>query len=77
MHWEGARGRLPRHGAGRATGGAYWTRTVYLLTTTAGPYFERFGFVRTARGDVPQALARSAEFAHACPASATCLSFAL
>jgi len=26
MHWEGARGRLPRHGAGRATGGAHTGR---------------------------------------------------
>lgn len=51
--------------------------TVYLLTTTAAPYFETFGFVRTSRADVSEALARSAEFAHACPASATCLSFRL
>jgi amino-acid N-acetyltransferase len=46
---------------------------VYLLTTNAAPYFQRFGFVVTPRSDVPDALARSVEFEAACPASATCL----
>jgi amino-acid N-acetyltransferase len=46
---------------------------VFLLTTTAAPYFRKLGFVVTERADVSFALAASAEFAHACPASATCL----
>jgi amino-acid N-acetyltransferase len=50
---------------------------VFLLTTTAGPYFERLGFVAMPRADVPPILARSTEFARVCPASATCLAYAL
>jgi amino-acid N-acetyltransferase len=56
---------------------AQGVNAVYLLTTTAAPYFEKFGFVVTPRADVRGALARSAEFAHACPASATCLIYRL
>jgi amino-acid N-acetyltransferase len=50
--------------------------SVYLLTTTAGAYFERFGFVASARAMAAAEIACSAEFAHACPASATCLRLA-
>jgi amino-acid N-acetyltransferase len=46
---------------------------VYLLTTTAASYFERFGFSAADRDSVPRALALSPEFARACPASAACL----
>jgi amino-acid N-acetyltransferase len=45
-------------------------RSIYLLTTTADDYFPRFGFAPTERAQVPAALHASAEFAHACPASA-------
>ncbi|HEU4699210.1 MAG TPA: arsenic resistance N-acetyltransferase ArsN2 [Gemmatimonadales bacterium] len=45
-------------------------RDVYLLTTTAEHYFPRLGFVRLAREAAPAALAASAEFRGACPASA-------
>ncbi len=45
---------------------------VYLLTTTAGDFFPRLGFVPTSRGGVPPELAASEEFARACPASAAC-----
>jgi amino-acid N-acetyltransferase len=41
-----------------------------LLTTTAADFFARFGFMRIARGDAPESLRASAEFQHACPASA-------
>ena len=51
-------------------------RRVFLLTTTAGSYFERLGFVPTERSKVPPPLALSVEFAHACAASATCLAYA-
>jgi amino-acid N-acetyltransferase len=45
-------------------------RSLYLLTTTAGEYFPRFGFARVDRDAAPAAVRRSREFAEACPASA-------
>jgi amino-acid N-acetyltransferase len=50
---------------------------VYVLTTTASDHFSGLGFVPADRATVPTALARSVEFASACPASARCLVFAL
>jgi N-acetylglutamate synthase-like GNAT family acetyltransferase len=44
--------------------------TLYLLTTTAGDYFPRFGFTRVDRGTAPDAVRRSREFAEACPDTA-------
>ncbi|HEY4733350.1 MAG TPA: arsenic resistance N-acetyltransferase ArsN2 [Gemmatimonadaceae bacterium] len=44
---------------------------VYLLTTTAEDYFPRFGFSRTTRSAVPEAVKASAEFRGACPDTAT------
>lgn len=43
---------------------------VFLLTTTAGEYFPRFGFTRTTRAAVPEAVKSSAEFRGACPDTA-------
>ena len=43
---------------------------VYLLTTTAGTYFPRFGFIRITREQVPATVQQSIEFRGACPASA-------
>jgi amino-acid N-acetyltransferase len=43
---------------------------VFLLTTTAGRYFPRFGFEPITRDDVPGAVRESIEFREACPASA-------
>jgi len=43
---------------------------VYLLTTTAEKYFPRFGFSRTTRAAVPEAVKASAEFRGACPDTA-------
>lgn len=43
---------------------------LYLLTTTAENYFPRFGFNRTARSAVPEAVRTSAEFRGACPDTA-------
>ena len=43
---------------------------LYLLTTTAEHYFPRFGFTRTTRSAVPDALKASAEFQGACPDTA-------
>ncbi len=46
---------------------------LYLLTTTAAPFFERHGFGRTARNGVPAAIAASTQFQGLCPATAICL----
>ena len=43
---------------------------LYLLTTTAENYFPRFGFTRTTRAAVPDAVKTSAEFRGACPDTA-------
>jgi amino-acid N-acetyltransferase len=45
-------------------------RTVYLLTTTAERWFQRFGFEPTSRAEVPEAVKSSVEFREICPASA-------
>jgi N-acetylglutamate synthase-like GNAT family acetyltransferase len=46
---------------------------VYLLTTAAQAYFERFGFAATARDRVPEAVRNCWEFRTGCPASAVCM----
>ena len=46
---------------------------VFLLTTTAAGFYRRFGFRDVERARVPEAVARSREFAMVCPASAACL----
>ncbi len=51
--------------------------SVVLLTTTAGGYFPRLGFVPTARDNVPAELRASKEFASVCPTSAAVLTLAL
>ncbi len=43
---------------------------VYLLTTTAAHYFQKFGFAATTRDAVPSEVAATDEFTSACPASA-------
>lgn len=47
--------------------------TLYLLTTTAAPFFADRGYVETPRTDVPDAIGRTAEFEDLCPAAATCM----
>lgn len=51
-------------------GSAQNMRSMYLLTTTAAPFFERIGFVRIDRNDVPAEVQAAPEFATICPASA-------
>lgn len=46
-------------------------KALYLLTTTAERYFPSFGFVKTTRDAVPDAVKGTVEFREACPASAT------
>jgi amino-acid N-acetyltransferase len=50
---------------------------VFLLTTTAAPFFEALGFNAVSRAAAPAALAATAEFAAACPATAACLCLSL
>jgi amino-acid N-acetyltransferase len=50
---------------------------VYLLTTTAAGFYARFGFEPFPRAGVPDAVARSPEFASVCPSSATCLALSI
>ncbi len=45
---------------------------IYLLTTTAADFYDRFGFAPWPRAAVPPAVASCREFATACPASAAC-----
>jgi protein-tyrosine-phosphatase/N-acetylglutamate synthase-like GNAT family acetyltransferase len=45
---------------------------VYLLTTTAADFYQRFGFTAFPRAEVPAAVAACAEFASICPSSAAC-----
>jgi amino-acid N-acetyltransferase len=44
---------------------------LYLLTTTAEPYFGRLGYQPIERSAVPAAIARTHEFTTACPSTAT------
>ena len=46
---------------------------VYLLTTTAGDFFPRFGFTPIARAQMDPALESSEELRGACPASAVAM----
>lgn len=52
-------------------------KALYLLTTTAERYFPSFGFVKTGRDTVPDAIKQSVEFREACPASATVMTLEL
>ena len=45
-------------------------RSIYLLTTRAAPFFERIGFARIDRHEVPAEVQAAPEFATICPASA-------
>lgn len=45
-------------------------RSVYLLTTTAGDYFPRFGFTPVDRDAAPDAVRGSREFSDPCPSTA-------
>lgn len=72
----GERGRgtgLALVGDRLATARANGLASVYLLTTTAGPLFRRFGFADAERASAPAALAASPEFSALCPSSATCM----
>jgi amino-acid N-acetyltransferase len=65
---SGVGGRLVEEILERATGQG--VREIYLLTTTAEEYFPRFGFTRSSRAQVPEAVRASREFQGACPDTA-------
>lgn len=46
-------------------------RSVYLLTTTAAPFFERLGYSRVDRACAPATIQATREFISLCPATAT------
>jgi amino-acid N-acetyltransferase len=46
---------------------------IFLLTTTAAPFFEKLGFRRIARDAVPPSVAKSPEFTTLCPESAVAM----
>jgi N-acetylglutamate synthase-like GNAT family acetyltransferase len=48
-------------------------RNLYLITTTAAPFFERLGFEPVQREAVPEGIRKSPEFASICPTSAAVL----
>ena len=60
--------RLTEEAIARAR--ALGSPAVYLLTTTAGGFFPRFGFAPITRDEVPESVKASVEFRSACPASA-------
>ena len=45
-------------------------QSLYLLTTTAGEYFPRFGFSIVDRESAPERVRQSREFSEACPSTA-------
>ncbi len=50
---------------------------VYLLTLSAAPFFERRGYARVERSQVPEAVAGTPEFRSLCPVTAVALRRAL
>lgn len=46
---------------------------LYLLTTTATPFFRDRGYAVADRADVPAQIRRSRQFTDLCPESATCM----
>ena len=50
---------------------------LFLLTTTAAPYFARRGFETVDRGTAPAPMTKSAQFASLCPSTATCMALFL
>ncbi|MBC8751403.1 MULTISPECIES: arsenic resistance N-acetyltransferase ArsN2 [Paraburkholderia] len=46
---------------------------LWLLTTSAADFFQRFGYVSVDRSSVPVELQASTQFAQLCPATAVCM----
>ena len=63
----GAGSRLLAHAERHAQ--MHGVRALYLLTTTAEPFFAKRGFARAARDEAPPSIRATREFAGICPAS--------
>jgi amino-acid N-acetyltransferase len=50
--------------------GEHGVQEVFLITNTADAYFEKNGFQRVDRGEVPAEIAETAQFTGLCPSSA-------
>jgi amino-acid N-acetyltransferase len=50
---------------------------LFLLTTTAVPFFARRGFESVDRSEAPEVMMKSAQFASLCPSTATCMALSL
>ena len=48
--------------------------SLYLLTTTAAPFFATLGYANSLRADAPAAIQATAQFAGLCPASSSFMS---
>ena len=48
-------------------------KALYLLTTTAAPFFRKLGFEIVDRASAPADVQASKEFSSICPSSATCM----
>jgi amino-acid N-acetyltransferase len=66
---------LVRHAERQAI--ALGITTMWLLTTSATPFFSRQGYTPVARAEVRKAIRDTAQFAALCPASATVMKKAL
>jgi amino-acid N-acetyltransferase len=53
---------------------AHGVRRMYLLTTTAAPFFARLGYRDTPRPDAPDAIRATREFSSLCPSTASFMS---
>jgi amino-acid N-acetyltransferase len=53
-----------------ALAGSKGLKSLFLMTETAARYFDRKGYSRITRSDVPAEVQRSSEFSHVCPQSA-------
>lgn len=69
-------GRALTHAAERVAGEAQ-LQSLTLMTQTAAPFFRALGYRDIARTQAPAPLQASAEFAHLCPSSSTCLTKSL
>ena len=67
----GLGGRLVTHAEDLAR--AYGISELWLLTTTAAPFFRRAGYAKGDRSRAPKELQGSTQFAQLCPASADCM----
>ena len=69
---SGVGSALVRHAENHARGQR--VRALYLLTTTAEPFFQRLGYTNVPRDAAPPLIKTTREFAGICPASSSFMS---